>query len=762
MLKIDEINKRVIDETEDAITVIQSFLSKEVLVDRKNKLYAYADTANNQTEFFLKVGEAVDESIYDRYNSTGQKQNDRMVAAWEFPEGDTKVHEELKVRGNILRGYCWEPTYDKAKTREAYRIYSAEGYHNLLKDVEEITKSETINARVYRPDFHDVEKLVAELANSSSKYILADLCVRWGKTGTYSLLFKTLAEQYNCRVNIIASFVGTVKHSYSEEINTLKNNEHCLFIDLDADLDTNYKQVKQHLTDPSNYVAIYLPLTGTEDCYTRRVKLIRKLKSFTMTMVIEEADFGAKCIRQLRKIRPLVEDSAYSFKFVIATTGTKADQWIDIFKTDLSIYRRDYLMDVLARRDKATSIRWNVLNNQTMVTKFGYDIKELENFDDMLTVEADGKFRNETYIIEMLDYILCNRLPIRLISKDTRPLVKTKLINSNAATMLFTTRGNNVHKAMKELIDTHFPMYSTIILDGDNDITNAEAERKVKLFIRDHYEKYHNYNVIVIATDMGTRSFSVKQIKNILLLCNSGNPIQKIARGLTYWAEHPEIPCKVIDFRLDYKISNLNTYFGDLAEHSLEENAQHKSVTAIQQVIEILRATDKLTFNEYFALGENPIRPITNTELKAYMESNDNYRKNLADKIINNHLLEIDLPKDGTFIPNETINLDAIVNSNLKGDTDKKVTLRELNKTDIEDSSNDDQTIDPRKALLNYLINHKQEFNSLQYTENILRHEFLDNMSEARKNCLGVLLGVDMTVVCQIAKLLIKYGIDIY
>jgi hypothetical protein len=144
------------------------------------------------------------------------------------------------------------------------------------------------------------------------------------------------------------------------------------------------------------------------------------------------------------------------------------------------------------------------------------------------------------------------------------------------------------------------------------------------------------------------------------------------------------------------------------------------------------------------------------------MESNDNYRKNLADKIINNHLLEIDLPKDGTFIPNETINLDAIVNSNLKGDTDKKVTLRELNKTDIEDSSNDDQKTDPRKALLNYLINHKQEFNSLQYTENILKHEFLDNMTEPRKACLELLLGIDMNVMCQIAKLLIKHGIDIY
>ena len=762
MLKIDDSRKELIDDNNGEITVVQSFLPKKVLEDPKYNLYAYAENANNQTEFLIKLGEAIDETVANRYKATGHTQNNRMIRIWEWNKGDALVHAELKKRANVIRGYTYESDKEKLNTKEAYRIYSINGFNNFLADVEDIIKEKAEIIRVERQDFPDVEAVVNEVIAIKDKPVVEDLCVRFGKTGAHTLLYKKLEAIEGIKIHVLGSYVGTVKTSYSEEINTLKNNEHCLFIDTDEDLKINYKRIIKHIKAKGNYVVIYLPLTGDADnCFTRRVKLIHKLKSYMMTMTIEEADFGAKCQKQVKKIYSLVNNHEYNFKHFYATTGTNADSWINILGSDVYIIRRDYITDILNIRKEATSIVWNVLDNRYMVAKYGYSSNEMENFDDMFELDDNGHFKNEAYVVEALEYLLRNKLPIIANSRDNRRLVKIKVLNDNAATMLFTPRGNDKHKAIEKLLNRYFPEFKTIILDG-NYTTNAEAEKAVTQVIKDNYEQNHNYNVVVISSDMGTRSFSVKQIKNIILMCNSGNPIQKIARGLTYWAEHPEIKCRIADFRLDYTDNNLNSYLGSLAINSLAINATHKSLEELVQAFKDVLATDKLTFNEYFALGENPIREITYEELKYHMQSNTDYRRNLATKVVYEELPLIDLPKDGTSIPEETLNLNAVVNSNLKGDSNRKVKITKKSPEQKANEQKSEQQVDSRILLLNYLLNHKEEFNSHIYANNILKNEFQNNMSEERKQALEGILNIDMHVICQIANILIKHEIDIY
>ena len=144
------------------------------------------------------------------------------------------------------------------------------------------------------------------------------------------------------------------------------------------------------------------------------------------------------------------------------------------------------------------------------------------------------------------------------------------------------------------------------------------------------------------------------------------------------------------------------------------------------------------------------------------MQSNTDYRRNLATKVVYEELPLIDLPKDGTSIPEETLNLNAVVNSNLKGDSNRKVKITKKSPEQKANQQKSEQQVDSRILLLNYLLNHKEEFNSHIYANNILKNEFQNNMSEERKQALEGILNIDMHVICQIANILIKHEIDIY
>jgi hypothetical protein len=163
MLKIDDARHELISDDNGDITVIQKFLTEDILKDEKYTLYLYADDANNHTELYVKFGKAIGESVYDRYHSTGNKQNQKMLAVWESTIADEPIHAKLKKRASVLRGYTYETDYNKAATEEAYRIYTKEGLLNIMADISEFTKTEATIEKKYRPDFSDVQQVVEEV-----------------------------------------------------------------------------------------------------------------------------------------------------------------------------------------------------------------------------------------------------------------------------------------------------------------------------------------------------------------------------------------------------------------------------------------------------------------------------------------------------------------------------------------------------------------------------------------------------------------------
>jgi hypothetical protein len=316
--------------------------------------------------------------------------------------------------------------------------------------------------------------------------------------------------------------------------------------------------------------------------------------------------------------------------------------------------------------------------------------------------------------------------------------------------MIFTSPNKEGQRLFVDLLNKLLPNYKVVLLNGD-ETTNADAEALVKQIVKDC-----GINTIIVASGMANRSFSIPEIKNVILMCNAGFPDQKIARGLTPWKLAPEIKCNIIDFRLSYASTSLSNYLSNAAVDTLAENSTH---TTTQQILDEIQASDKLAFYEYFSAGADPLRPLDMSEIKQQMHSRE-YQVARALKVITVDLDTIDLP-NSSFTIKEKLNFNDLANTNIKGDADRKAYINRTVKATTK-KSKEELEHDQRINYLAYLLNHRYVFDSGKYSTNVLENEFNNNMPFERVQAIEELLGLDMKVMIQIANLLIKQEIKIY
>ena len=298
-------------------------------------IYAYADPDNNGN-LAIKVGLVEKQTVWDRYAlSTGHHAHQRMVKLWESNLTDTEIISKLTVRAKNNRGYSKiEGSRHENHTNsiESFTVNNIIGFNNLMTDIAEYAAEKVITKQP-RNDYQSIKDLVDEIISYNSKFYNLDLCARWGKTGTTLRLCKEYNRLEKIRMFIMSSYVGTVKHSYSEEIATLTNNENCLFIDPD-----NYENeaelisvMKNWLKDKSHYIMYYVALTGDmKTCFNRRMAALKKVKVPT-TLFIEEADFGSHCDKQVDKLKKLY--NLTDCRHVLSMTGTNSERCEIIFNS---------------------------------------------------------------------------------------------------------------------------------------------------------------------------------------------------------------------------------------------------------------------------------------------------------------------------------------------------------------------------------------------------------------------------------------------
>lgn len=531
-------------------------IDEETLKDRKWTFYGWLDnvTTPNGVRTAFKFGEALRNSVYNRYRThTGAVTAlDKVIVVWDVPvdEGARGLDYELVHKH---AHHCCARSWEKAfgvRGHESYFINEAAGVINIIKYIDGcLGKAASFAERIEREDYEMVKddvNLIAEYVKSGVKNFLCNFFMRYGKTG---FVLRNLRESDN-RVAVVAYYIHTVAAGFQKEIETIKHNENICWVDAKwSDAGTVAEEWLKK--DPTKKVVIGLPLTSGSDAdtdieildegtYARRVASVKKiLKGNKCSLFIDEADYGADKIRQKKKIDELRK--LVNFSTVMVMTGTNAFESAErIFEgeTYLPIVR-PYAKIMKSRPDTATKVDWYIIMNDCLPRKIRNKF-DLENWETIFEIDrVTGRFVGEEFIKSFLT-ILFN--PRKLLSdlsvNQRRVLALQKKMNPYGLNLIFGPTECEKMALLKKLIE-EVTDKRVVLLNGDNGVTCAEAEEIAERAIASvKSEGGRLSNIVFIADKLVFRSWSVKEVKNVIMMCNGGNSgttAQKVGRVLTPW-----------------------------------------------------------------------------------------------------------------------------------------------------------------------------------------------------------------------------------
>lgn len=758
------------------------FKGRDELKNPEFKLYCWAGSNDDpEWPWKAKVGEAIDEIVFDRVlKCTGSGAENRVVGLWKFDGGDKPIHDALKRHAEFSSLFRHSNDgKQNGSLSEVYYFKSLVGLKHILGIIDRITGCRNQTKKDI-PLYPDIGILLQQVIGDDYERVILDLCARWGKTRTALELMKLLSVKLGTNISVMLSYVRTAESSYVKEINKNLQYDNMVVIDPDKFASTN--EVVSAIQDAMSigkHVFYYFALTGKGDasdqfdntCFNRRMKPLLKFKSEKMDIYVDEADFGAKTEKQTKKIQELV-NKVNTIRLYLMT-GTRADEVEGMWKgVDFHTYKKDYILDVLlpGKRKNAVGIKWHVLDNASLASAVGCT-NCMENFSDMCEI-VDGRLKGESYFRQLIKYLYQPDEPVFNPTKY-RELSQARIVDSNFATMIFMPPKKEAHHKFAEMLENMgFVAY---VVNGD--VTcNADAEANVTALLEENAIKMgldgNNWwkrgkNVFIISGGMARRSFSEAEIKNIMFLTNGGeyaSVSQSGSRGLTPFPEdiaeaHPECKmCNIVDFRLQWNWPNLSSWLVGLGTNMLDDNNHMSSNDPFKMVTEIAKSTQKISFMEYSWNGSNPIRQLTEEDMRIMMQGSRDFKRAYLNTFIDEMLESISEPFQCELL--DEIDISMPVSGNVKGDSRKRrkkvklnshpgVSQQLLPQADDDDSveSSESETSDWKLKHVNFVWNHADWFSTPNCT-NV--YDALKHMSADRKAEYQTKFKIDMKVIEEI------------
>ena len=312
------------------------------------------------------------------------------------------------------------------------------------------------------------------------------------------------------------------------------------------------------------------------------------------------------------------------------------------------------------KRDNVTKIKWKRLDNSIWKKLRAFSRNYFENFNLLLQTEQteqtiqsktskkskkskksnktkqySDKFVNEYYVESFLKFIFGdldfrkefiedNHTIINEIKRVSSKLIDWECNGAQLAVEIFARKKS--HNALKKLIESPLfgGKYAVCILNGDT-TTDLKCERDAKNFIAQNPNK----RVVFIADIIGIRSFSVKQIKNIVLMVDGsmyGTLLQRMGRGLTPYDYYSK--CNILDFRT---LANKEGMCGNFITGHVERKAREKK-EAVSDIIDAIDF-DQIMIEDYFIndiYSGNPIRKMKFDEIKNIISQSNFVKKSIV------------------------------------------------------------------------------------------------------------------------------------
>lgn len=332
-----------------------------------------------------------------------------------------------------------------------------------------------------------------------------------------------------------------------------------------------------------------------------------------------------------------------------------------------------------SKRNNPVGIRWYILDNSQLLD-LGIAPNKFENWSDMFRQDDDNSIKESYYINDIFRMFFGNQ-NTNVFSNQTeenqrtlKKLVKTiqGKMDSAADTIIYTPVGNKIHSIVKDMLENVAgDKYDIYIMDGGTEDRKGTSNRECEEEMKKHSEeaRKNGKRCIFISSIMGTRSWSNKYVKNVILLYNNGSfdtNSQRIARGFTPWGDHNK--CTIFDFRMTYDSPTvLEEYLVGMLKNK-EDFSGDKIEWEIENIIE---SSDKISFFNFYKDLKSPFKELTKDEIIKMIRCNISFRRT---RLINNFKI------DDISIPLFDIDYKMISNitsTNIKGDNEK-VTKKKL------------------------------------------------------------------------------------
>lgn len=535
------------------------------LKDKCYKYYLYYEILSGG-RLALKFGEVYKSSIYERNNDTNLRAlYSRIIRVWECKEGDAEKRNcDKKYVHDAAKGYCetwyakqgWKPLEKDGEinTTEGYIVTSPFGVENFIEFVSnQLGVAAIKRPRKVRVDFNDIQQHCSDMIRLNEqkgiRNFLGGFAMRFGKT---SFALRFLRESNN-RVMVVPYYIHTAATGYKNDIEEFEQNENLRWYDT-KDGDWTEESVNKWMEGENHKVVFGLPLTDS-DCkggaFNRRLKSIKPfIEKYNSCLFVDEADYGADKKRQRKKIEKLYSNEKYKFTSVMVMTGTDGYLAAErIFEgKDFYAFHVTYYDILQARRDIAVNFNWYTATNDIIPKEVRNRI-DYECWKNIYEI-VNGKFAGERYIRAFLTSLLRPDILEEHfgagmdlgINYDMSKVYEfSSKFNPLGATLIF---GPNTIEGMNKLAELLRDLFKgtgkeVFVINSSADCTCADSEMNAKKKL----DGVDPSNIVFVADMMVFRSWSVPEVKNIIMMCDGGScntVAQKVGRAFTPWCVNGE------------------------------------------------------------------------------------------------------------------------------------------------------------------------------------------------------------------------------
>lgn len=483
------------------------------------------------TEQGISAGLTIDECAWERMNQQGrtnESQGKRLLGAWLIDRTskfnrDYKIAKLLKADGargddDLDGGGAEWYAFDYDKTTGVQGVLD-----QIIAYITRLNGAAPRNVLKLR-DTHlrHLDRAIGafqEWKNTRPQEtfsLVAYLCPRFGKTIFALEMFKRANALFGYDMLLLPAYVLSAHTSFKDEVQKYRDFSNMVFIDTK---DNTAEEEFQEATESGRMVVLTISMHAQD---LNQFAYIRNAGDHRKFEFIDEADLGA-----WTGAKSIVSNSLFNGDHSSGSPIRALASGTNIMRMAIGLHGR--------RPDLVIQEAYCTLEqNEPGTVKRNVYQMSLSDTDLKKSLEKGGNFSWGRFFANIKTNNKIARELVRGMFAGTKNRsldLEAILGKKPEVVMMFCNGENSQLKAFNDIVVDELEDYEVVLLTGDADATNREAENIVKSAIK-KAKRNRKDGVVVITNTIGNRSFSVSEVEACIMLFDRGSAGTCMQRAL--------------------------------------------------------------------------------------------------------------------------------------------------------------------------------------------------------------------------------------